>query len=226
MPFNIDAFKTNIEDSGYLLNNKFTLYVLPPPILGQTTTLNPGQATTSEISRLISFRADQIRTPNINISAAGINRYGVGPIQKQPFSAEFNDISVSLVSDGNAEIWQFWHNWLRSIFQFTGTENPTGTVVNGIANYYTYYKDEYSTMMSILIYDQYGQEIQKIDLLNAFPVSLSPVQLSWGTSDLLRISVNITYKEYIISGSSLNTPTVQSIPTQPQSVGVSRIITS
>ena len=171
--------------------------MLPPPILGQTTTLNPGQATTSEISRLISFRADQVRTPNINISAAGINRYGVGPIQKQPFSAEFNDISVSLVSDGNAEIWQFWHNWVNNIFQHSGTSSSYPT-------YLAKYKDDFSTTIDIDIYTNDGNLSQTIELYQVFPTAISEVPLTWGDqNNPLRMSVTLSFSEYQILGSGL-----------------------
>jgi hypothetical protein len=205
MPFNINSFKTNIEGYGYLKNNHFEVLISPPRILLNGSVNNLGTPTTiREINNNLKFRIEQVRAPGINLISADINRYGIGPTQKQPFNAQFSETTFSILSDGYGEIWQYWYNWLRAIFEFNGTDSSRVGPANSVARYTTEYKDNYSTTMQIVIYDTYGNAIQRINLFEAFPTSLREVQLSWGDAqNLLRLNVSITFSEFHIVGTDI-----------------------
>jgi hypothetical protein len=57
--------------------------------------------------------------------------------------------------------------------------------------------------MQIVMYDSYGNTIQRINLYEAFPSSLREVALAWGQGDLIRISVSVTYSSFTIVSSEL-----------------------
>ena len=203
MPFNIDTFFTNIQDQGYLPTNKFEVYVMPPPIMSGGSLNNFGTGTNvRDITNGLRFRIEQIRTPGINLLTMDNNRYGVGPTTKYPYSSAFNELSFSIISDGFGDNMQFWHNWARSIFQFTSTDDAAVGMANQIANYTTEYRDNYATMMSILIYDNFGNLIQTINLYEAYPTSIKEIQLSWADqANPMRINVSMSYKEFTLVGS-------------------------
>lgn len=191
MPFNIDTFKSNITDYGYLQNNKYEARVFAPPFLSNTN----GQLTSNDrISNNLRFRIDSVRAPGIQILSADNNRYGVGTTQKQVMNAQFNDINISVISDGSGEIWQFWYDWIRGIYQFT---SDAGT--NQQASYASRYKDDYSSTMEILVYDNIGEVIKTFTLLKVFPTSINEVPLSWNDMNQpLRFGISLTYKEFFI----------------------------
>ena len=204
MPFNIDTFKTNIGSGGYLTTNKFNVIVTPPLALMNNLVNGSGLVETSQaMSDLIRFRAEAIRVPGVTLLTADVNRYGAGPTQKQPYSAQFNDNGITLLSDGYGDIWQFWHNWLKFIFNFTGTSDTTVDLPNQIPTYTSQYKSDFSTTIQIIVYDQTGNAIQTINMFEAFPTSIRDVPLNWADSgNLIRLDIGLAFTDYTIDYSS------------------------
>jgi hypothetical protein len=199
MPFDINKFQTNIRDFGYLDNNSFSVLVQTPRALTGASLSNQGTPTAIyKIAQNMEFRIDQVKAPGISLITTDINRYGLGPTQKQPFGAQFQEINISVLGDHYCEFWQYWYQWTRAVFQFNGS--VTG---NWAPNYTADYKENYSTTMIIFIYDHYGNIIQKINLYEAFPTSIREFPLSWGDSNLLKINVQIAYTEYTIENSTI-----------------------
>jgi hypothetical protein len=206
MAFNINSFKSNLQDYGYLKTNQFEVLVTPPPILFSRNLNILG--TPFAVGRVLyntRFRIEQVNVPGISLISSDISRYGVGPTQKQPFNAQYQDVTFSILVDGYADAWQFWYNWIRTIYQFNGKESTLFGLdgANPTPNYTAEYKDRYSSVMQIVIYDNYGNAIQRVNLYEAFPSSLRPVSMTWGNGDLIRLAVSITYSSYTIVGSTL-----------------------
>lgn len=208
MPFNINDFKTNIEDYGYLKTNLFEVYIQPPPIMfGNMLNSGGNLSQLNELSDLQTFRIDQVRTPGISLASADVSRYGAGPTQKQPFNAQFNEISFSVLCDDQALIWEYWYNWIRSVYEFNGTESSNFGEANRFATYLSEYKSNYSTMMQIVMYDQEGNTVQRINLYDAFPTAMKDVPLAWADDgNMIKIDVSIAYTDYTITSSVLEPP--------------------
>jgi hypothetical protein len=189
MPFNIDSFKANIDEYGYLQNNKYEARVYTPPFLAGG--INGGGDRMASIMR---FRIDTVRAPGIQILSADNNRYGVGPTQKQPINAQFNEISISFIVDENGEIWQFWYDWVRGIYEFT-----SDNVTNRQGRYSSRYKNEYASFMQILVFDNYGNTAKTFNIYEVFPTSINETSLSWNdTNQVLKLGVTLSYKEFNI----------------------------
>jgi hypothetical protein len=205
MPFNINSFKSHIDDNGYLKSNQFEVIMNPPPILLNAAINNLGTPQNiRNITDGMRFRIEQVRAPGINLLMTDINRYGVGPTQKQPFNAHFTETNFSILVDGYGEIWQYWYHWLRTIFEFNGTESARTGDANRIPTYTTRYKSEYSTIMQIIIYDPFGNAIQRVNLYEAFPTALREIPLAWNDAgNLMRLNVTVAYTDYTIVGSAL-----------------------
>jgi hypothetical protein len=205
MPFNIAAFKSHVEKTGHLKNNQFEVFVQLPLIFQNTSLNNNGvSANLKTIGDSLRYRVEQVRAPGINLLSSEINRYGIGPTQKMPHSAQFNEITLSILVDGSAELWQFWYNWIRSVFEFNGNESSRVGQANRIPTYTTEYKENYSSIVMIVIYDNFGNTIQRINLFEAFPTAIREIPLFWGDSqNLMKLSVSLSFSEYTIVGTTL-----------------------
>jgi hypothetical protein len=219
MPFNINTFKTEIANYGYLQTNKYQVYVTPPPLLTGTSLSVPsapdlGQTALSnivsitDISQRLMFRAESINVPSVSLAIQDVNRYGVGIAQKQPYNASFNTLNMTFISDGYGEIWQFWYQWMQSIFQFSGSDTSTagggGSISNNSGNYSLQYKDQYSTTITLNMFDNYGNLAQAIDYTQAYPYAVNDIQLNWNDSNqLLKINVAIAFTDFMIQNSSI-----------------------
>jgi hypothetical protein len=208
MPFNIENFKTNLNSYGYLKKNTFEVGVQTPNfMLGNILNNNGKENSINNINNILKFRIDQTSAPGVSLLSGDHSIYGVGPTQKIPYNAFFHDITFSVLLDKKADLWQFWYNWVRYIFEFNGTEPSSRNYGSGnsIPRFTTRYKDDYTSTMQIIIYNDVGEIAQRINLYEAFPSSVREVPLSWNDNgDLLRIAVSITYAHFSIEGSSIN----------------------
>ena len=214
MAFNIDRFKSNLDSYGYLKNNIFEVGVQTPNFMSGGSLNNNGSVSSlNNINNMMKFRIDQTSVPGVSILSGDHPIYGVGPTQKMPYNAFFHDITFSILLDKKADLWQFWYNWVRYIFEFNGTEAsslnafPTDGRSSSLPKFTARYKDDYTSTMQIIMYDTTGNIVQRINLFEAFPSSVREIPLSWNDhGDLLRIAVSITYAHFSIEGSGFNTP--------------------
>lgn len=209
MAFNVNNFKANINDYGYIKNNKFEVFVQSPKFLQNKNMVVNGKTTNvSDMNNLLRFRIDQVNMPGISLTSVDTNRYGIGPTQKMPYNAQFVDTGFRILLDRNTDLWDFWYNWLNGIFNFNGQEADGNNIFTGgrIPNYVVEYKDNYSSNMTIVLYDDLGKTVKKINLYEAFPSSIKDIPLSWSdtTNNLLALSISITFSSYSIVGSNLN----------------------
>ena len=205
MPFNIATFKTSISGNGYLPTNKFQVFITPPNILQNSAVNNLGTPELiSNIARDLTYRIDQVKVPGITFLNADNAVYGIGPTQKQPITAQYGETSFSVLSDGYGNIWQFWHNWMRAVFEFTGTSSARVGPANKVPTYTSNYKHDYATTMQIIIYDMFGNTIQRINLFEAFPIAMRETPMSWSDNgNLLKLNINLSYSEFNIEGSDI-----------------------
>ena len=207
MSFNIRDFKSNINDFGYVKSNKFEVLFQAPNFLSNSRIrTNNRTVSVNQLSTdILRFRIDQVDAPGVSLMSIDTNRYGIGPTQKMPFNAQFFDVSITVLLDRRTELWDFWYNWTNGIFRFNGQEPNGNNVFTGgrIPSYLTEYKDEYSTTMMIIIYNDTKEIVKKINLYEAFPTSIAKVPLAWNDSDLIRLGVGITFSNYSIEGSNI-----------------------
>lgn len=210
MPFNIKTFKANINDFGYVKNNKFEVFVQAPRFLqGKKIKIDKQEVNFNDLNRMMRFRIDQVKSPSASLMSIDTNRYGVGPTQKMPFNAQYYDTSFYVLLDNKTYLWDFWYNWINGIFNFNGQEpNGNNLFLGGrIPNYTVEYKDEYTSTMIIVIYNDVGEIVKTINLYDAFPSSMREVLLRWNdNADLMRLILTVTYSSYSIVGTNvLNT---------------------
>jgi hypothetical protein len=219
MPFNIQAFKENVNSYGYLDNNNFEVWVQTPPILfNSSVTSGNHSSDATQIAKRMKLRIDQVRVPGINLQTAQIQRYGIGPVQNMPISAQFQDAQFSVLVDHYAEIWQYWYNWTNLIFNYNGVDSVNGPTVNSFPNYQAEYKQNYSTSIMIVNYDHFGNDIQRLTLFEAFPSSIREIPLSWGDSNLMKLNISISYTSYSITGSTVTPYSAPPPPTPIKSI--------
>lgn len=209
MSFNINRFKSNIDEYGYARNNRFEVFVQAPKFLqNKTLKINDRVRSITSMNDLLRYRIEQVKSPSVSLLSIDTNRYGIGPTQKMPYNAQFFDITFSVLVDKNTDLWDFWYNWINGIFNFNG-EEPGGNNLflnnTRIPNYIVEYKDEYSSTMMIVIYGESGETIKTINLYEAFPSSMREVQLAWNDNvNLMRLAITVTYSGYSLVGSNIN----------------------
>lgn len=209
MSFNINRLKQNVNDYGYIKNNKFEVFIQAPKILqNKKINSNGREILIKDLNQLLRYRIEQVNAPGVSLLSSDVNPYGIGPTQKMPYNAQYFDTTFSVLMDRNTDLWDFWYNWTNAIFNFNGQEpNGANLVTNSrIPTLTTRYKEDYATIMMIVVYNDIGETVKTINLYDAFPSSLKEIPLAWNDGvNLMRMSVSITYSSYTIVGSNIRT---------------------
>jgi hypothetical protein len=96
MAFNIQNFKENLNNYGYIKNNKFEVFVQPPRFMAnRTLRVNNREVAIKDLNELLRFRIEQVRIPGANLLSTDIVRYGVGISEKTPYNAQLYDNTFS-----------------------------------------------------------------------------------------------------------------------------------
>lgn len=207
MPFNVSTFNSQVLSSGFLKPNKFGIIINVPPMFVGTSIVDAlnKHTSTSEIVHDLRFRVEDFVNPSISLNMVDVNRYGIGPTQKQPFNAVYNTTTLTFTSDSYGSLWQFWYQWISNIFGSAPNVNLNMNQYNPLATYSLNYKSDYATSMSLYIFDDTGNIAQQIDFSQAFPFAINDIRLNWGLNNqLLKITVDIAYTNYVITGSSVS----------------------
>jgi len=214
MAFNINAFQQHLQQYGYSSANKFDVYINQPNIFSTS-------ALGSNMSQILQFRADNVFVPQIQLLYNETNRYGSGPLVKEPYSAVFGNISASFITDKSGLIYSYFFNWINAVYNFAETYSSSGTnnlSINGTnqnfqsATYTSQYEDDVcASSIDFNFYDNTGALIQTTTAFRAKPVLLTTAPLSWDqTNTLLKITVAFVYKEWSLLLPSTSTNAVPS----------------
>ena len=188
MAFNISEFKTNIAKGGGLLkNNKFLVLVPTPRILQGKSIDNIPTSSTNDILR---FHAEKASIPGIALQASEMRRQGIGNLEKTPFGAAFTDCDVSFTIDQKSTVWNFFQSWMDGIYNFNLK------IGNGL--YELAYKNEYCTTLTLYVYNEIHPQtpVIQIELIDAFPVSISDIPLQWSGGEHITLNVRFNFRSW------------------------------
>jgi hypothetical protein len=204
MPFNIQNFKQNLADYGYLHGNRFELLISSPPALFSQLINNQGTAgDNNQLARTMKFRIDQVAVPSINIIAKTQPRFIEGTAQDFPISIQFEKLNFNIILDEFGELWQYWNQWIKLVYDGVGTDSAAVGFANQPPTFNATYKDDMSSVAQIVVYDFFGNAVQKINFYEAFPTAIQSVNLNWGDERLIKLGVTMSYSYYTMVGSNL-----------------------
>jgi hypothetical protein len=208
MAFSINDILQTIEEAGSLQTNKFEVNFVSPPIMQNVTVSGPSSMINSnDVESMIRFRADSAKIPGVLLETSDTHRYGVGSRQKMPFNAMFTDINITMISDKNGDLYRYFYTWFNSIFDFCGEVNGGGF---RFPQYATAYKDDYSTDLRIIVYNNDGAKVQSIALREAFPLSFNEISLGWAQqNELMKLNITFAFREWSLEDVTNSNPFTQ-----------------
>lgn len=185
--FNVNSFMTDIRSRGIVRSHSFMINIIPPKIMRD---LWPD-------TRSIIIRCDSASLPTVNFQMNEIFRHGYGPQETSPHNVQFEPINLTFIVDGWGEVYKFWYTWMNRIMNFNRSRGLNIGDELGRMPYEMSYKDDYSTEMRVLVYNEYTDNIIQATMLRAFPMGISDVTLNWSsTDDIVRLNVPISYKDF------------------------------
>ena len=127
-----------------------------------------------------SFRCESTSIPGKSI--ATIDDIGSGPSLKIPYDVTYNDIDLNIICSQDMKERKFFEDWMDDIVNHQGIMSFYNTYAKGVK-------------LTVEQLDENGFIILSYDLYDVYPISISPMNLSWEeTNTYQRFSVTLNYR--------------------------------
>lgn len=165
----ITDFVANLTKNGLARPNRFLVTILPPSSLGFS----------QDAGRQLQFACEGASIPGATIETHDYRSYDM-PV-KVPGQKTFENVDLSFRTDRDFTELRFFKRWIDEIY-----DPNTGDVA---------YFDEIKGKVVISVLDNSGISRLKVELKDSYPISMSPVELNWGSNDeYVKLQVSFVYR--------------------------------
>lgn len=136
------------------------------------------------VSRYLALQCETAELPGKTLQTAEARIYG--PSFKVPYQAQYSDMTLTFVCTNEFYERKLFDKWMEAIVP-NDTNNvrfPKGAT------------SRYLTKIRIIQYDDIIKQIYAVDLIDAFPIGISPQQLTWSDEGFHRLSVQFAYQRF------------------------------
>lgn len=136
----------------------------------------------AEAGRKFQYQCKGAQLPGTTIARLDVMYMG----RQIPVAGDqvFEDLTLTIINDTDFQIRTAYENWMEMI---NGKETNLG-----VPNPNNYYAD-----VEIVQLDRDEREIARYVIINAFPTSISPIDLDWGATDTVEeFTVNLSYSRF------------------------------
>lgn len=197
--FNVEVFKSEISKrNGIMRNNRFLMTFVPPTV--SVLAMTEGQDTAS-IGRSMEYWCEAVALPGYQLVSGDVRRWTYGPHEKRPFGPNVVPLQTLFLSDGNGDMFKFFHSWMNNIiphYVSTSFDAPQ----DGSPKMYPYeirYKNEYVTDIHIYVYDESGKEKLHYVIKEAFPSHVIDIPMAWeATNSHMKFQVTFDYLDWYL----------------------------
>lgn len=167
----LDSFLAHINTVGLPVSSRYFVEFMP-------SAANLGD---SGRHRTVSMLCDQVVIPGVNIMAADIRVYG--ELTESPYGVTYQPASLSVILDNDSSAKEFFDEWSNDVFDRT-----TRTL--------GYYNDFVRDVV-VTLTDKEDNPISKIRMIEAYPRTISDMQLDYSSSNIIRLTVSLTFKYWV-----------------------------
>lgn len=180
--FNINTLKSNLS---IVRPNLFYAELLLPQDVSTAWYYKNNR---SNINSTFSLRCEASELPGKTIATS--DDVAFGPTKKFAYETVYTDVNLQIIASEDMRERQVFELWMdRTV---TNTSKDFSTYTGGLIKYYDSYASGRVTLNQI---NDAGKVIAKYTLYNAFPIQLSPMNLSWEeTNTYQRFTTTITYR--------------------------------
>ncbi len=161
-----------------------------------------GGAVYTNNQELIELSCSEASLPGSSLTTNEINNDYTGVTERHAYRRLYDDrADFTFYVDSNYYIIDYFENWIA----FISGENDLGGQVGRTFNYRVKFPDDYKTDSLYIakfeknhIRNDKGKALV-YKFINAFPISINSMPISYDTSQLLKCTVSFTYSRYVIS---------------------------
>lgn len=196
--FNISNFRDSITDS-YHKNSHFVMEI------GSISAMDFNESVDvrnifKPTKKKVTFEIEQTTLPGIALATQEIRRNGFGPISMMPYTSIFDTVPITVRSDSDGKLYDFFSQWMKLISRFDMQDiNSYSDRLKPTSNSQPYeisYRKDYSTIATIKVFNDTGKATTIIDLIDCFPIHIGNVSLDWSSNAILKFPATLTFTNW------------------------------
>lgn len=140
------------------------------------------------ITRYLSLQCEGAELPGVSLLTQDVKIYG--PIYKVPYQKQYNDLTLNFIATNDFYERKLFDKWIECIMP-NDTNNLRFPKGDNSGSY-----SGYMTDITIIQFDEFIKQIYAVKIIDAFPISVAPMTLSWSDDSFHRVSVQFAYQRY------------------------------
>jgi hypothetical protein len=172
MAFNVNEFRSHLNTkNGPARSANFEVNIALPPAVGDASKI-----------RALTLQCEATDLPGKTYITNDAKVYG--PLFKIPYQVQYDTISFTFVSTNDFSEKKIFDDWMNLIMS-PSTYNLRFPKDSG-----------YMTNAYVTQFDDAGTKIYRVQLIDAFPIGMSSMNMAWANDGFHRLTVQFTYHKY------------------------------
>ena len=197
-PFNLSVAKNIIGPLAQTNHFLVTFSSLTPSVENYLADYTGIKNIKSFLSRNVGILCNEAVIPTSTLATAEGKDNFMGVPQQFAHTRFYTDFSYTFYCDEDYTLLRIFEGWMEYI-----TSGANDQVEQNHRAYYRRmrYPDSYKcNTMYINKFEKNYKRTLRYKFVNAFPKAIDPVPVSYGSADILKITVNFNYDRYIVNG--------------------------
>ena len=197
-PFNLSVAKNIIGPLAQTNHFLVTFSSLTPSVENYLADYTGIKNIKSFLSRNVGILCNEAVIPTSTLATAEVKDNFMGVPQQFAHTRFYTDFSYTFYCDEDYTLLRIFEGWMEYI-----TSGANDQVEQNHRAYYRRmrYPDSYKcNTMYINKFEKNYKRTLRYKFVNAFPKAIDPVPVSYGSADVLKITVNFNYDRYIVNG--------------------------
>ena len=188
MGFNIDQFTSQLSGKGVSRASLFEARIFFP-----NTLIIDGRFA-GGLDPELTYRADSASIPGRSAQTIDDARDATGPMRKLGYTPIYSPIDITFICDEGLQIKEKMESWM-DIIAGNHRVAPNGEL-NDTKVFNPGYYSDYIGTIQILKLNERGTLVTTTELIEAYPLNISLMALSWDSQELQKLQVQFQYRYY------------------------------
>jgi len=197
-PFNLSVAKNIIGSLAQTNHFLVTFSSLTPSVENYLADYTGIKSIRNFLSRNVGILCNEAVIPTSTLATAEVKDNFMGVPQQFAHTRFYTDFSYTFYCDEDYTLLRIFEGWMEYI-----TSGANDDVEQNHRAYYRRmrYPDSYKcNTMYINKFEKNYKRTLRYKFVNAFPKAIDPVPVSYGSADILKITVSFNYDRYIVNG--------------------------
>lgn len=163
--------------------------------------------TVGEFVKKLGYLCSEASLPTTSYATAEVKDNFIGITQEFAHTRLYTDVDLTFYVDADYQVLRFFEGWMDYISggNQPGIEPAAGTDEKrtNIYRRFNYPKFYKMSNMKIFKFERDYRKVLEYTFINAFPKSVATVPVSYGSADILKVTVTFNFDRYVVKRSDL-----------------------